>query len=289
MPGSSRETNSGRGTPDGVVPILDVLEADLALTRQVEALLRTLRGIVLLGVRVDAAGEVGAIRVSPKDGRAVEDVVRIVQTALLASLRLFVPASRIFVVPAVLDSEPGDQFAAAHQGTSVPHGLNGERDAPDVWAWASTESACPTGKPRVLELQLIRPGPATFLCRVVIGHGVSRGTGEALGRGEGELLTAVAEAVLYATRLLHGSAHPVCSVKGVELVEVGGQHCAISVVRIRRGWDLLEFVGAALLEEGPERAVASATLEALTKGLPAGWGSKSVPVTLSQSFEQSDD
>lgn len=233
---------------------------------QVEALLRSLAGVGTAELQTEADGRVRLIRLGT-DGRLLRDqLVRNVQSALLAHFGFLVDARSIEVVSdEERRSEPfGESGAVAGLAEDAGGGAN-----PAV-APARTEVPAPDRT--VLEL-LERPVVERRLrhgirCRVKLGFGrrVVEGEAETLG-GAVAAPESAARAVLDAIRNAGLEGAESIELDGVRATELAGRRYIVVGVRAVDLRAMHHLAGATVVQDSDEEAAAEAALAAVEQWL----------------------
>ncbi len=233
---------------------------------EAEALVRSLAGVAAARVLTGPQGKVMRIQVLLDDAIPPHQLVRNVQSALLARFGLLIEPGSIEFVDQMPSELPGRQegdsgtlppqiVAGAESGTQEPR--PGPRPEPGARSRMS--------RPYLLDRPTIeRLRPNRIRCRVEIAFGEAVTVGEAeVLDGAGAALVVTARAVLASFRTANPvNAEPV-ELEGVRAIELAGQSYVIAGVRAVEPRNVHYLAGAAVIESSGEEAAALATIDAV--------------------------
>jgi hypothetical protein len=259
------------------------------LSGEAETLVRALAGVTF--ARIDASRDgIEAIHVTARDADAARHMAAHVRSALLAGLATPVLPGRIHV--RVADAGPGPRDAAVEPPRPDPDpdrhrirvleepGAQAAHD--DSWAEAATAptgaaaaagetragpavAAAPdelhtvTGRPRLVAVDVDRPGDGRVLCRVAVAYQTRVHRAEAVAV---DLPGAAAQAASQAAvRALIDAGIPGLELHGLREVEIAGRDYVLVALRQRDTFPRTRS-GSVPIIGSPERSAAEATVAA---------------------------
>ena len=227
--------------------------ADNASLRDAEDLVRSLTGVKSASVRGGAHGDLTEIRVVAESTVAPAEVVRNIQSALLARFGISVAAGKIKVTAA------GKQGGAAGRD-------NGRRLAAQEAEPTVRILSRPDPRPRLEQVEFQREHPGHVRCRVTLSLDDHVVTGEAEGfEANGMSLEVAARAAVEAMRLLAGPEAAPLVLDGVSRVDIAGRDHVVAAVQARQGRMIKVLAGAAAVDDSAEYAAALAALQATNR------------------------
>lgn len=183
---------------------------------------------------------------------APADVVRSIQSALLARFGISVAADKITVTGADVQVE-----AAVRN--------NGRRPAEEPQSTVRIISR-PDPRPRLEGVEIEREHPGRVRCRVTLSLDDRVVTGEAEGlEVDGMSLEVAARAAVEAMRALAGPEAAPLVLDGVSRVDIAGRDHVVAAVQTRQGRMIKVLAGAAAVEHSAEHAAALAALQATNR------------------------
>lgn len=224
-----------------------------ASPRQAEELVRSLTAVKDASVRVGANGEIAEIRVVAEPTAVAAEVVRNVQSALLARFGISVAAGIITVTGAAVEGA-----AAGRENGRRPGAAEGEATVRIL--------SRPDPRPRLEQVEFQREHPGHVRCRVTLALDDEVVTGEAEGiDAEGMSLEVAARAAVEAMRALAGPEAAPLVLDGVSRVDIAGRDHVVAAVQTRQGRMIKVLAGAAAVDDSAEYAAALAALQATNR------------------------
>jgi hypothetical protein len=243
------------------------------LAAEAEKLVRALRGVRHARIELDEHG-VRAVHVTADDEAAAEHLAGHVRSALLAGFDTPVVPGRIHVrtenggetpgsIPAATSPhDRGDRVRLLHEPEGSSPGLQTDQqdprlalEAPD----APKSDLSPTSRPRLVSVDVDRPGDDRVICRVAIAYRTRVHRAEATAVDlPGAAAHAAAEA---AVRALTDAGWDELELLGLRDVEIAGRDFLLVALR-RNGTSTRIRSASAPVVGSPERSAAEATLAA---------------------------
>lgn len=250
VPRGQRDSAYARGYMDRISGETGAGNASL---RQAEELVRSLTGVKSASVRGGADGELAEIRVVAEPTAAAAEIVRNVQSALLARFGISVAAGRIIVTVADVEGA-----AAGRENGRRPAASQGESTVRIL--------SRPDPRPRLEQVEFQREHPGQVRCRVTLALDDEVVTGEAEGLdAEGMSLEVAARAAVEAMRALAGPEAAPLVLDGVSRVDIAGRDHVVAAVQTRQGRMIKVLAGAAAVDDSAEYAAALAALQATNR------------------------
>ncbi len=217
-----------------------------------EELIRSLTGVKSASVRGSADGDLAEIRVVAESTVAPADLVRSIQSALLARFGISVAAGKIVVTGAGVQGEVAGRD-------------NGRRPSAGAEQTVRILSR-PDPRPRLERVEIEREHPGHVRCRVTLSLEDRVVTGEAEGlEADGMSLEVAARAAVEAMRALAGPEAAPLVLDGVSRVDIAGRDHVVAAVQTRQGRMIKVLAGAAAVEDSAEHAAALAALQATNR------------------------
>jgi hypothetical protein len=247
---------------------------------QVEALLRSLSSVAGARIITGPEDEVMRIQIQTDDQIPPNQLVRNIQSALLARFGLLIDLASIEfvdqVTPAVLERsasldapdpnwspKPSAQSDNEH-GATTSQARSSPKPEPPSQRHGSGSRPGPV-RPELIDRPVIeRLRPNRIRCRVEVEFGeiVAVGEAEALD-GAGVALEVAARAVLAAFRSADALRSEHIELEGVRTVELAGQSYIVAGVRVVEPRNVRYLAGAVVIEASGEEAAALATIHAM--------------------------
>lgn len=219
---------------------------------QAEALLRSLAGVAAARVTIGPQGKVLGVQIQRSDEISSHQLVRNVQSALLACFGLLIDSALIEFVSQI---------------PPEPVGVSGPLEIVEPAATLPTQPA-PLPEHRRVELVgrpiIERLRPNRIRCRVEIGFDseVTVGQAEMLDGGDA-VLRATARAVLDACRNADPEGAGSIELEEIRSVELAGRKYILAGVRAVEPRHVHYLAGAAVMDATAEEAAALATIQAV--------------------------
>lgn len=208
--------------------------------RRVERLLHELDGVTSLKIVPDGRGGIDEIHVVSESELGAKQVVRNIESALLAQFGLQIDHRKISV--------------ARIRGGDIP-------------SLTEQTRVLPSSRVVLAGVHLERKAGERTSCKVVVHDGESDFTGEAEGpdfaRSRLEVAaTATLKAIHHRT-----SEHVSLSLDGASRVQSFGRHMVVVVIRGAKGRESMSLTGIARISDSPEEAAVLACLQATNRWL----------------------
>lgn len=250
---------------------------------QAEALLRSLNGVAAARVMSGPHGKVTGVQIQTSGDTPAHQIVRNVQSALLARFGLLIDSALIEFVNQISQEPPAPTAAPVTieamepKSTAVPaedprSDKRGQAAALDPAPPQPRSEATPPREPgpglRPMEL-VERPAierfrPNRIRCRVEIAVGSDAVTGAAeMLDGGDAALSVTARAVLAACRNADPKHGGFVELEGVRIVELAGHNYVLAAVRAVEPRRVHYLAGAAIVDATAEEAAALATIQAV--------------------------
>jgi len=227
--------------------------ADNVSLERAEELIRSLTGVKSASVRGSADGDLAEIRVVAEPTVAPADLVRSIQSALLARFGISVAAGKIVVTAAGVQGE-----VAGRDNGRRPSAAGAEQTVRIL--------SRPDPRPRLERVEIQREHPGQVRCRVTLSLEDRVVTGEAEGlEVDGMSLEVAARAAVEAMRALAGPEAAPLVLDGVSRVDIAGRDHVVAAVQTRQGRMIKVLAGAAAVEDSAEHAAALAALQATNR------------------------
>jgi hypothetical protein len=236
----NRKIERDSGTTTAPAPARVSGAADPWGVKRAENLLTSLQGVLSARVVVSPMGEVEEIHVLTQGGTAPKQVVRNVESALLAHLGLKVDHRKISVAQTadVRPIEALDAHAVREQ--AMRRGLVFSR----------------------IDVQSGGPGRVMLQVSLLVGDEEVQGSSDAVDNARARLVGAARAAVSALERVLTRGTF---EVEGVQVVDAFGRRHALAGVLVAEGRGSRLLVGTCELGDSPEQAAVLAVLDATNR------------------------
>jgi hypothetical protein len=228
--------------------------------QKAEELLQSLTEVVSARIVADATGGVDAIHVLVTGDLPPKQMVRNIESALMAQLGMRVDHRKISIATTVRKPEPTPHYATPAVVVEPP------REAPR--APEPAPQAVRKGGKRGLyfeDVEIRGSRAKGMVCRVTLMKGTEAVVGEAEGfESDRSRVELSARATLSAVSLVEGSAHQL-SLEGVKVLEEFGREIVMVAVMVRKGRGSALMTGSCEIRDSAETAAALAVLNATNR------------------------